>query len=488
MLRMSTSRVVPAAALALCALAACTKSPPPADPVALAELPDIVLVSIDSLRPDHLGCYGYRLPTSPHIDALAASGVRCETALSTTCWTLPAHAALFTGLFDSTHGLVTNGLTLSPRTTTLAQCLAQRGYRSAGFFGGPYLHPAFGLSKGFETWESCMSPATEELITNGKLGGESAHEDVTGPRTVAALERFLAKPDARPLFLFVHLFDVHYDYNPPAEDVVPFDPNYTGRMDFSHLDSNAAIAKDMPPRDLQHLIALYDGEIRFTDRNLSKILALLDHQRSDRTRLLVITADHGEEFFEHGGKGHQSSLYEEEVRIPMVWNWPGHLQKDQLVRDPVRIVDIMPTLLEVAGVKDPPRMQGRSIWPLLNGKPQPEEPALLELLVDQNDLRAVRYPESKIIDWRGQYAVTYGYHLIRDRSESRTFGLDQDWVAKGKQELQRLIDANTKLRGELRTEPAPLELSPELNKRLHQFGYTEGKDAHPADGDTRKPK
>jgi arylsulfatase A-like enzyme len=470
---MNAARSAQVATLALAALAACSKSPAAQDPAALAALPDIVLVSIDSLRPDHLGCYGYKAPTSFNIDTLAAGGVRCEVALSTTCWTLPAHAALFTGLFDSTHGLVTNGLTLSPKTTTLADCLAQRGYRTAGFFGGPYLHPAFGLSKGFQTWESCMCPATEEQIANGKLGGDSAHEDVTGPRTVAALERFLEKPDARPLFLFVHLFDVHYDYTPPKEDVMPFDRDYTGLLDFSHLDRNPAISKDMAPRDLEHLIALYDGEIHFTDRNLARILALLERQRADRTRLVVVTADHGEEFFEHGRKGHQSSLFEEQVRIPLIWNWPGHLQKDTLVRDPVRIVDIMPTLLEVAGVQDPPRMQGRSLWPLLHGQPLPEQPALLELLVDQNDLRAVRHADTKVIDWRGQFAVTYGYQLFHDRAENAPIELKEDWVAKGKQELQQLIDANTSLRGKLGTAPLPLKLSPEINWRLHQLGYTD---------------
>jgi membrane-anchored protein YejM (alkaline phosphatase superfamily) len=474
MARMPTGHACRAAAVLLL-LAACSRDAPRASPADAARLPDIVLVSIDSLRPDHLRCYGGENPTSPNIDALAAGGVRCEVALSTTSWTLPAHAALFTGLYDSTHGLVTNGLSLSPKATTLADCLQRRGYRTAGFFGGPYLHPAFGLSKGFETWESCMRPLTEELIEKGELGGESAHEDVTGPRTVAALAKFLERPDPRPLFLFVHLFDVHYDYNPPPEDVLPFDPDYTGTTDFSHLDRNPAISKDMPPRDRKHLLALYDGEIRFTDRNLAQILALLERQRSDRMRLLVVTADHGEEFFEHGNKGHQHSLYEELVRIPMIWNWPGHLPKDTLVRDPVRIVDIMPTLLSVAGVLNPPRMQGRNLWPLLTGQPLPEEPALLELLVDRNDVRALRQSESKVIDWRGPAGATYGFHLIRDRFESRPFGLDQDWVRKTSAELRRQLDANAELRARLGCEPVPLQLSRELDWRLHQFGYTEGK-------------
>lgn len=469
--------------------AACSKhASEPA--VADAELPDIVLVSIDSLRPDHLSCYRYSQPTSPNLDAIAGQGVRCEVALSTTSWTLPAHAALFTGLFDSTHGLVTNGLRLSPRQRTLASVLAARGYRTAGFFGGPYLHPAFGLDQGFQTWESCMSRETEAQIAAGKLGGDAAHEDVSGPRTIEAVGRFLEqeKRDARPLFLFVHLFDVHYDYNPPPELAHMFDPGYTGHADFSHLDHNPAISKDMSAEDRQHLVALYDGEIRFTDANLARILERVAARRADRQQLVVIVSDHGEEFFEHGGKGHQSSLYEELVRVPMIWRWPGHLKPDTLIHDPVRLVDVMPTLLAAAGVQDPPPMQGRNLLPLFTGAPQRSEPAVLELLVDKNDVRGVRYPESKILSWRGQFDSTFGFHLIRDRGESRPFGLDQDWVAKGLKELERLLGENTKLRRELGTEPEPMVLPPALDARLHQYGYTGGeKDPNPPPAHPQTP-
>ena len=125
--------------------------------------PDIILISIDSLRPDHLGCYGYGRPTSPTIDALAQEGVRCASAVSTTSWTLPAHAALFTGLYDSAHGAVDNGTKLVDSHVTLAEVLQDAGYQTAGFYGGPYLHPMFGLGQGFETYESCMSEIHSEI-------------------------------------------------------------------------------------------------------------------------------------------------------------------------------------------------------------------------------------------------------------------------------------------------------------------------------------
>jgi len=158
--------------------------------------PNLLLVSIDSLRPDHLGCYGYARDTSPVIDRLAREGVRFQTAVSTTSWTLPAHAALFTGMYDSAHGLVDNGLSLSDAHRTLAEELALHGYQTAGFYGGPYLHPTFGLSQGFGHYQSCMTAvaegaSAEEVRAESRAPRGAAHEDVTGPRTVEEFGRWL---------------------------------------------------------------------------------------------------------------------------------------------------------------------------------------------------------------------------------------------------------------------------------------------------------
>ncbi|MCC6409508.1 MAG: sulfatase-like hydrolase/transferase, partial [Planctomycetes bacterium] len=164
------------------------------------ERPSIVLISIDSLRPDHLGCYGYAPPTSPTIDAVAAEGVRFESAVSTTSWTLPSHAAMFTGLFDSAHGLFENGLALSPEHQTLAELLKSEGYQTAGFFGGPYLHPTYGLDQGFEHYQSCMTQLPDDL-TGDQIRESSrahfgpSHRDITSPRTVDEVRKWLKDAD-----------------------------------------------------------------------------------------------------------------------------------------------------------------------------------------------------------------------------------------------------------------------------------------------------
>ena len=435
--------------------------------------PDIVLISIASLRADHLGCYGYARKTSPVIDRIAEAGVRCTTALSTTSWTLPAHAALFTGLFDSTHGVVDNALALSDRLVTLPVALHERGYHCAGFFGGPYLHPLYGFARGFDSYTNCMSPvAAAEVLSGGSKGeSSSSHAGITGPRTAAAVEQWIGSIDERPFFLFVHLWDVHYDYQ-PTPYVDEFDPGFDGTLDFTHVATNPAINDHMAPRDLEHLVALYDGQIRSSDDVLGRIFDALSARGRLDEALIVISADHGEEFFEHGGKGHQHTLFEEVVRVPLIVRWKNHLPAKSVVRDMVRLVDVMPTLLSAAGAGLTPKMQGRDLAPLFEGRVLAPEPALLELLVDHNDVRALRLDEMKIIDWRSASKTTLGFHLIRDAREGHPFPDTEEWVQKGRAKLDVLLEQGRTLRAELKAAPLAIAPGPELDRRLRALGYT----------------
>lgn len=437
--------------------------PPSTSPTknGLQRRPDVVLISIDSLRHDHLGCYGYPKPTSPTIDRLASEGVRCEVAVSTTSWTLPAHAAMLTGLFDSAHGVVDNGLALSPARITLPEVLSESGWDTAGFYGGPYLDPIFGLGQGFERYESCMSPEAG-----------NSHEDVTGPRTLGAVERWLAEVvkdgNAEPFFLFIHLWDVHYDYKPPASYVEIFDPAYAGSLDASDLPHNSAIAPDMAPADLQHLVALYDGEIRFTDEILGRILDAMDRSGRLRDALVVVTADHGEEFFEHGGKGHQKTLFDEVVRVPLIVRWPGHLPPGTVVRDQVRLVDLAPTILSLAGVSKRPPMQGRDISPLLRGEPMAPESALIELLVDRNDIRGSRTQAEKVISWR-HAGRSFLYDLVRDPNEANPIAEPSPRLTAALAGLERVFEAGSE--NASRSEAGRVEIAPDLARRLGVLGY-----------------
>jgi len=444
------------------------EGPPP-----LSEGPNIILVSIDSLRFDHLGCYGYPHPTSPTIDRLAQSGVRFESAIATTSWTLPSHAAMFTGLFDSTHGLVDNGLRLKDEHNTLAEALREVGYRTAGFFGGPYLHPVFGLGQGFDTYQSCMTQLPDQLSDEGvrqqsRAPVGASHADITGPRTEREIERWLEQQgdQERPYFLFVHLWDVHYDYIAPEEYVLMFDPDYEGDLDGVGFMQNRRIVQGMDKRDKRHLLALYDAEIRYTDDVLGRILDGLEARGELDDTLVVITADHGEEFFDHGRKGHQHTLYDEVVRVPMVFSWPGHLEP-AVVADQVRTIDLMPTLLSVAGIRRQPKMQGRSLVPLLVGETLEPADALSELLVDGRSFRALRTLEWKWID-PGQ-GIPAAFDLAQDPKERQPI-MAEEQVRLGKVRLRNLARTCLEFRQELGG-VEPIELDDEMLKKLTDLGY-----------------
>ena len=362
-----------------------------------AAKPDIILISIDSLRPDHIGCYGYKRDTTPYIDQLAAEGVRFNNAMSTTSWTLPAHAALFTGLYDSAHGLVDKALKLADAHVTLAEVFRDAGYQTSGFYGGPFLHPTFGLHQGFMSYYSCMTTTADDADINAIRGSShvASHHDITGPRTLERFGNWLATADDRPMFVFLHMWDVHYDYIPPKHYVDRFDPDYQGSVRAENFMWNQSITRDMPARDLEHVIALYDGEIRFTDDILKQILDKLDEAGRFERALIVVTADHGEEFFEHGGKGHMRTLFDELVRVPLIVRWPGQLSAGQVISDQVCLIDVMPTLLSLAGVSPPRQIQGRDLSPLLHGTNLPPVPALLELYFGKREAQALRTNEYK---------------------------------------------------------------------------------------------
>ncbi|MBP7147823.1 MAG: sulfatase [Acidobacteria bacterium] len=450
---------------------------PPKIGLAPEQRPDIVLVSIDSLRADHVGCYGYGRPTTPTIDGLAAQGARFENAVSTTSWTLPAHASLFTGLYSDTHGVVDNGLALSANITTLTEALKGAGYHTAGFFGGPYLMPEFGFGQGFDTYECCMSqfqPGQFHSEDDDRVGIQS-FADITGPLTLEKTKAWIDKLDSRPFFLFVHMWDVHYDYIPPPEYARMFDPDYTGTLDGRRLLGNKAIRAGMPQRDLEHLVALYDGEIRYTDDNLARILTELDRAGRLDSALVVVTADHGDEFFEHGQKGHQKTLYDEVLKVPLVIRWPGKIQPRQ-VADQVRIIDIMPTVLSLAGVQLDSPMDGRDLGPLLRGEPLEPAPALCDLQArGKPRLQAVRTNETKFIKFPTAHWWQFGYQyfdLQEDPGEHEVLPLWSPGLWQARSELKRLradsIALASRLGGTSAEGPQTLN---ELKDRLRSLGY-----------------
>jgi arylsulfatase A-like enzyme len=315
-------------------------------PAPHAVRPNVLLISIDSLRADHVSSYGYGRPTSPAIDRLAAEGALFENAISPASWTTPAHMTLLTALAPEVHRVTSFRRALKPSAVTLAEVLHGDGYATAGFVSGATVMASYGFAQGFEVFdESLAAPRAD------------ASHGVTSPGLVELVGRYLTAWDAggrqRPFFVFLHMWDVHYDYAPPPPYDRMFDPHYAGDLDASGFETNPRLQADMDPRDLQHLIALYDGEIRYTDEHVARIVDRLRRLRALDDTLVVVTSDHGDEFFEHGAKGHSKTLYDEIIRVPLVMRLPGRVVPGQRRDEQVRLMDVAPTVLGLLGIAPP---------------------------------------------------------------------------------------------------------------------------------------
>jgi arylsulfatase A-like enzyme len=398
--------------------------------------PNVLLISIDTLRPDHLGSYGYGRDTSPHLDALAAAGARFTTAVSPTSWTLPAHATLLTALPPEVHGVVVDGLKLDPSVTTLAEILQTRGYATAGFVSGPYLDAGYGFARGFDLYDDYSAV---------RISHPAVHRAHTTPALLRVSIDWLASWAAitrpRPFFLFVHMWDVHYDFNPPPPYDTMFDPEYRGTITGDEFENGTAVHAGMDARDLQHVVALYDGEIRYTDDAVGRLLDELRHHRVLDDTVVVVTSDHGEEFFEHGQKGHRNALYDESIRVPLIVRYPANVPAGAVVHRQVRLLDVAPTIFELTGTPPPAQFgldaslapyTGRSVVPLLSAGTEATQlapaPAFADL--EPQGLVAVRHEAQKLIVGPLVAPRDQLFDLVRDPGE-RTDLAAQDAAAAG---------------------------------------------------------
>lgn len=385
--------------------------------------PNVLLISIDTLRPDHLKCYGYKRSTSPHIDKLAAAGMLFENHISSTSWTLPAHAALFTALPDSVHGCTDTNRKLHENFITLAEIFAQAGYNTVGFFSGPYLHPAFGLGQGFVHYENCTSyaktiddkPAEQWAMSIDVM--RQSHRDITNPIVYAAFKKWLAKNKDTRFFMFVHLWDTHFDFIPPPPYDKMFDPDYKGSLSGVDFFFDKRINAAMPRRDLQHIISLYDGEIAWTDYHVGLMIGDLEKAGLLEKTVVAVTSDHGTEFFDHGDKAHRKTLFDEVIRIPLIIRYPQVLPAGLRVRAQTRLIDVAPTLVELAGLPAAANVMGFSLLKLASQKdPGFDNLAISELFSVGRNMRAIRTLEWKLID-RLDLKERYFIDLIKDPGE-----------------------------------------------------------------------
>lgn len=395
--------------------------------------PNVVVITIDTLRADHLGCYGYKQIRTPNIDALAQDSARFERAYTPVPVTLPAHTVIFTGTYpmlSGMHDFAANKL--GPTQPTLASVLKERGYATGAVIGSAVLDSRFGLNRGFDFYY--------DHFDFNRLQ-ESNIDVMERPGNVVAdvALDWLARNSQNKFFLWMHLYDPHYPYRPPP----PFGEEY----------------KDRP----------YDGEIAFADTQVGRLLRFLKDKGLYRNTIIVLSGDHGESLGEHGEKTHGFFIYNATLHVPLIIHLPGQTAPG-VFSDLTSLADVMPTVLEILKADVPSQVQGQSLLPLMTRKPEAAKAGLYaetflpRLHFNWSELRAIE---------------TENYHFI-DAPQPELYDLKKD-----PRETENLFSRKKAVSEEMRARLAALVrqysagqelaqktgLDPALMERLKSLGY-----------------
>ncbi len=336
--------------------------------------PDVILITIDTLRADRVGCYGYSEALTPTMDRLAAEGRRYAHCVSPVPITLPAHASLFTGQLPLRHG-VRNNLTyrLPPEIPTLAEAMRTRGYQCAAFVGAFPVDSRFGLDRGFAPYDDSFSGSELKMFDVQ----ERAAPDVVE----SALAWLRQQPKETPVLMWLHFFEPHVPYTPPSQLAVRF--------------------ADSP----------YDGEVAAADAALELLLAQWPRSRS---RLTLVTSDHGEGLGEHGEDTHSLFLFESTLRVPLIVHWPGEVAAGSVVQTPVGLIDLAPTILAWVGGDPTTQLQADGTVLAINGTTKPRE------------LYSETLYGYEAFGWSPSFSLRAGQHKVFRSARSRAYDLTTD--------------------------------------------------------------
>jgi arylsulfatase A-like enzyme len=429
------------------------------EPARSPERPHVVLIDVDTLRSDRLGCYGHARATSPRLDAWAArEAVVYLDNSSTAGWTLPATASMLTGLAVHQHGATSFSNAVSAQTPTLAGYLREAGYETFGTADGSVLRPRFGFGQGFDVYDGDRS-----------VQGDWKRE----------LEWIRARRSERPFFLFLQTYRVHAPYRWDERFV---DPGYDGRwkgraIEYEHFIDPFCEGKLVLADEEKQLASdLYDAQIHEVDRMLGDFLAGLEAAVSGQPYLVIVTSDHGEEFFEHGKMAHGFSLYEEVLQVPLIVRFPAATGRGPgRVQERTSILDIVPTVLDVAGLPLPEALPGRSLL-------RPLDPAASFVAQHGSKTRTIRHGSYKLIDGHikrrgGRQLGSQLFDLEDDPGERRNLLYKEPKLVRT---LHSRLSAYLKKYPRLeRLEPEVTdEALQELMADLQRMGYTgeEGQD------------
>jgi arylsulfatase A-like enzyme len=358
--------------------------------------PNIVLISLDTTRADHMSCYGCLRQTTPRIDEIANEAMVFGRCIAPASWTLPSHASLLTGRFPSSHGAMydlkgdaaLSGIlpgewssyrvnALSERVESLATLLKKAGYATGAVVGGPWLKKPFGLGQGFDTYDD-----DEITDVNGRLAEQINRRAIP----------WIDKSAGRPFLLFLNYFDPHDPYMPPRE------------YRFRFLDPSTVV--DGARATLAQQVALYDAEIYYADHFVGQVIDRLKALGLYDDTWIIVTADHGELFGEHDMRGHGVTLWEEELHVPLIMKYPKRWAEKGRSGEPIQLVDVMPIILERLGLAIPRDVQGGA--PGRSGHAIFAEVNPLPAISDRGEFRAI-YQEALKYVWNSR-----GRHMLFD--------------------------------------------------------------------------
>lgn len=325
--------------------------------------PNVVLISLDTLRPDHLGCFGYAKPTDAlNRERYSHGGVLFKNARTQVPWTLPSHMALFTSMLPSHSGVDNINQVLSEHIPTLPEVLHENGYRTAALVNNGQMRAHWGFNRGFETWREF------EVDTP-----QSNCENITNEALQWLESRPLAESDERPFFLFLHYYDAHDPYAAPEPFRSRMGTALSGDQARAIVEEFRDPSRNIEnPRLKENLIAAYDAELAWLDSQIARLLPKIPPDA-----LIVIFSDHGEAFEEHGWTLHGATVYDEETRV-LLWMRPPGSTPQRQVDAPVMLLDVAPTILTACGIQPPLSFEGSDLSPLWEGKVMPQRLIPLE--------------------------------------------------------------------------------------------------------------
>jgi arylsulfatase A-like enzyme len=445
--------------------------------------PNVILVLIDTLRPDHLGSYGYSRHTSPNLDKLGAEGVVVRNVIAQAPATIPSVPALFTSRYAS-RSIDAGQRKIQDRATTLAEALRDHGYQTAAFSSNPLVtrHRGRGLrgfDRGFGLFDDSVATAGSDERWNPQRRSPSG----IVRKAIDWLERRAA--DGK-FFLYLHIMDPHDRYWPPKRYRSLYHHGYEGEEAIARGHPTAYEHRilegeevSLSSSDIEHLRALYDAEITYVDVQVGRLLEKLRAMELLDDTIVVVTSDHGEEFFEHGGLKHGYTLYQEAIQVPWLMRYPRTLPSEEVLDDSVvQLIDVAPTILDLAGAPIPGEMQGASLLPRIRGEASPASRRYAITESGYAGTKAIVTDTWKYIHhfgerpWRKNLARRYAegtelYNLTADPKERVNCISEHRDTAAWLHEL--LLRSLANAEGHRADEGD--ELSPEMREKLRALGY-----------------